>query len=224
MAAKNRADTQTEINSLLPTNGTGDIGASDIRATAETAKDSNLNLLETGNQTVASTINSATLSAETVRMGMQDYADDTAGSAIAITGGGGFVALPNDGADAATNKTFKVTGVGELWNTSTNLFDWTSLSLGDQVNIRLNIKVTTTGANQIVSTKMVAAIGGSPYDIFWQSSYYKTSGLQDSIVKTSLVYMGDTNTLNNGARFEVESDGNCTVEVIGWAIQHFVRG
>lgn len=226
MTAKNRADTQTEISSLLPTTGTGDISATDIRTTAETAKDSNLNLLETGNQTVASTINSATISAETTRMGMQDYADaTTAGTPISITGGAGFVALTNDGAGAGTNKGTKVTGIGELWDVSGQVFNWDDgLELGDQVNIRLNIKITTTGANQIVSVKMVAAIGGSPYDIFWQSSYYKTSGAQDNLAKTSLVYMGDTNTLVNGARFEIQSDGNCTVEVIGWAIQHFVRG
>lgn len=224
MTAKNRADIQTEINSLLPTTGTGDIDASDIRTVHETSKDSNINVLETSAQTMASTLNGATISDETVRMGMQDYADaTTSGTPISVTSGGGFVALTNDGAGAGTNKTFKVAGIGELWDTSGQVFDWTDMELGDQVNIRLNIRVTTTGANQVVSVKMVAAIGGTPYDIFWQSSYYKTSGLQDPIVKTSLVYMGDANTLNNGARFEVESDGNCTVEVIGWAIQHFVR-
>ena len=225
MAAKNRADIQTEINSLLPTSGTGDIDASDIRTVHETSKDSNINVLETTAQTIASTLNGATISDQTVRMGMQDYADDTSGAAVAVGGAGVFVPLPNDGADAATNKATKVTGVGELWDTSANLFNWDDgLELGDQVNIRLNIKVTTTGANQIVTVKMVAAIGGAPYDIDWESKYYKSSGVQANIVKTSLVYMGDTNTLNNGARFEVSSDGNCTVEVIGWAIQHFVRG
>jgi len=224
MAAKNRADTQTEINSLLATSGTGDISAADIRTTSETAKDSNVNVLETTAQTIASTLNGATLSAETVRMGMQDYADDTSGAAVAITGGAGFIALPNDGASSDTNKIFKVAGVGELWDTAGGTFDWSTLELGDQVNIRLNIVITTTAANQTVSVKMVAAIGGSPYDIFWDSEYYKTSGVQDPVVKTSLVYMGDTNTLNNGARFEVSSPSNATVEVVGWAIQHFVRG
>ena len=224
MAAKNRADIQTEINSLLPTSGTGDIDASDIRTVHETSKDSNINVLETSAQTIASTLNGATLTDETVRMGMQDYADDTSGAAVAITGGGGFIPLPNDGASANTNKTFKVAGVGELWDTAAGLFNWDDgLELGDQVNVRLNIIITTTAANQTVSVKMVAGIGGSPYDIFWDSEYYKTSGAQDPVVKTSLVYMGDANTLNNGARFEVSSPNNATVEVIGWAIQHFVR-
>ena len=70
---------------------------------------------------------------------------------------------------------------------------------------------------------MLVGIGGSPYSIDWDSKYYKTSGVQADIATTSLVYMRDSNTLDNGAKFEVESDSNCTVEVIGWAIQHFVR-
>jgi hypothetical protein len=223
MTAKNRADIQTEIDTELATNGVGTITAANSRTVAETSKDSNLNLIETANQAVASKINGATISSEQVRMGMMDYADNTAGAAVSITGGGGFTALPNDGAGAGTNKTYKVTGVGELWNAGAGLFDWSALSLGDQINIRLNIIVTTTAANQVVSTKLNTAIGGTPYDIFWQSSYYKTSGVQDAIVKTSLVYMGDINTLNNGARFEVSSPNNCTVQVVGWALQHFVR-
>ena len=98
MAAKNRADTQTEINSLLATTGTGDISAADIRATAETAKDSNLNLLETGNQAVAGKVNSSTVSDEQARAGTSLYADSaTASTPISVSGGGGFVALTNDG-------------------------------------------------------------------------------------------------------------------------------
>ena len=77
------------------------------------------------------------------------------------------------------------------------------------------------GTNKLF--KVLVGIGGSPYSIDWDSKYYKTSGVQADIATTSLVYMRDSNTLDNGAKFEVESDSNCTVEVIGWAIQHFVR-
>lgn len=225
MTAKNRADTQTEINSLLNTSGSGDISAADVRATAETAKDSNLNLLETGDQSVASTINAATINAEQSRIGLIDYNDAfTSGTPIVVTGGAGFVPLTNNGAGPGTNKTYKVTGVGELWDVATNLFTWDDgLELGDQVLIRLNIIATTTTVNQTVGLKLVVGIGGTPVNIFWDSNYYKTSGVQDPIAKTSLVYMGDLNTINNGARFEVESDANATIEVIGWAITHFVR-
>lgn len=57
MTAKNRANIQTEIDSLLADNGTGDISPSDVRVVHETSKDSNLNLLETTAQSVASPVN-----------------------------------------------------------------------------------------------------------------------------------------------------------------------
>jgi hypothetical protein len=58
MTAKTRADIQTEIDSLLADNTTGDISPLDVRTVHETSKDSNLNLLDTsGTQTVAGTVN-----------------------------------------------------------------------------------------------------------------------------------------------------------------------
>lgn len=58
MTAKTRADIQTEIDSLLADNSTGDISPADVRTVHETSKDSNLNLLDTsGTQTVSGTVN-----------------------------------------------------------------------------------------------------------------------------------------------------------------------
>ncbi len=227
MTAQNRADTQTEIDSLLPTNGTGNIDASDIRTTAETAKDSNLNLLETGDQSVAGTINGAKLAVETIRMGWIDYADaTTAGTPISITGGSGFVDLTNDGAGAGSNDGFKVSGIGELWDVSANEFTWADgLKVGDVAELRLNIIPTTTSANQIVNVRILMGVGDpGEYDISWESKYYKTSGVQRAIVVSHKVYMLDTITLDNPAKFQVESDGNCTIQVVGWPVFHLLRG
>lgn len=225
MTAKNKADIQSEIDTLLADNTTGDISAEDIRTSLETAKDSYINALETANQTLMSKLNSATISSETTRTGVIDYADlATQSVPISVTGGSGFVPITNDGLGAGTNKSGKVSGVGELWDASSGLFTFNDgLSIHDSVIIRLNITVTTASQNEVVSVKLAAAIGGSPYDISWSSHYYKTSGEQKPLVVTSLVYMGDLNTLNNGARFEIESDGNATVKVNGWAILHNVR-
>jgi hypothetical protein len=224
MAAKNRADIQTEIDSLLPDNTTGDISPQDVRTVHETSKDSNLNLLEAGNQTVAGKINNATITAETVRMGLMDYNDlATATTPISVTGGAGFVDLTNDGLGPFTNKTYKVAGVGELWDVATNLFDWSDLSLGDQVNIRFDAEVVTTSPNQTVTIQLLVAVGGSPYTLLYSESNFKNSGPHE-INRFSMVYMGDANTLNNGAKFQISSDANCTIEVRGWALQHFLRG
>lgn len=224
MTAKNRADIQTEIDSLLANNTTGDISPTDVRTVHETSKDSNLNVLETANQTVVSKINSATLTDETVRMGMQDYNDlATATTPIAVPGTSTFIDITNDGIGPATNKIFKVTGVGELWDTTAQLFDWTSLKLGDQVNVRLDLEVTTSSPNQTVVVQMLVAVGGSTYTLAYSENNFKDTGPHE-INRMSLIYMGDTNTLDNGAKFQIASDASADVEVRGWALQHFVRG
>jgi hypothetical protein len=227
MTAKNRADIQADIDTILADNSTGDISEEDIRGVMETAKDSNLNLLETGNQTVAGTINEAVLALETIRMGWIDYADAaTAGTPISITGGAGFVNLTNDGAGAGSNDLFKISSVGELWDVSANEFTWADgLKVGDVAEMRLNIIPTTTSANQIVNVKLQMGIGDpGEYPIAWESKYYKTSGVQQAIVVSHKVYMLDTITLDNPAKFQVESDGNCTIQVVGWPVFHLLRG
>jgi hypothetical protein len=223
MAAKNRADIQTEIDSLLANNATGDISPQDVRTIHETAKDSNLNLVETTNQNVASKINNATINADQCRMGLLDYNDlATATTPIVIPNTGAFVDMTNDGLGAFTNKTYAASGVTDLWDTGTNLFDWSELSLGDQVNIRLDIEVTTTSPNQLVTVQLQLAVGGSPYTLPYSENVFKNAGVHE-INRFSMVYMGDANTLNNGGKFQVSSDGNATCIVRGWALQHFLR-
>lgn len=224
MAAKNRVDIQTEIDSLLPDNTTGDISPQDVRTVHETAKDSNLNLLETANQTVASKINNCTVSSDQARIGIMDYNDSaTAGTPIAIPGTSTFTDIPNDGLGAFTNKTYKVSGVSELWDAGTGLFDWTDLSLGDQVNIRFDATVTTTTANQNVVVQLLMAVGsGGSYGILFIDTTFKSAGTYP-LNRFNMVYMGDTTTLNNGAKFQIKSDASATIVVNGWAIQHFLR-
>jgi hypothetical protein len=223
MAAKNRVDIQTEIDALLANNTTGDISPTDVRTVHETSKDSSLNLIETANQSLASKLNNLTVTSEIARMGMMDYNDlATATTPISIPGTSTFTDITNDGAGSNTNKLFKVAGVGELWNTGTNLFDWTDLVLGDQVNIRLDLEVTTTSPNQLVITQLLVAVGGVPYTLSYAENVFKNTGVHE-VNRFSMLYMGDTNTLNNGAKFQVSSDGTATVIVRGWALQHFLR-
>ncbi len=225
MTAKNKTAIQAEIDSLITTNGTFDVSASDVRKVLETAKDSNLNTQETSNQTIASKLNSATINSDQMRMGIIDYNDAaTATTPISVTGGGGYTDITNDGLGGSTNKTYRASGVSELWDVSTNLFDWSDLSLGDTVLIRLDVKVTTTSANQTVDTKLLLGVGGSPYSLMHSEKQFKTAGAHEIDKFAFMVYMGNTNTLNNGAKFQIQSDGNCTVEVRGFAIEHHLRG
>ena len=159
-----------------------------------------------------------------MRLGIYDYNDAlTPVTPIALVGGEGYVALTNDGLGPFTNTTYSAAGVPNLWNAGTGLFDWSDLSLGDAVDLRLDISVTTATRNTEFDVVLRLAIGGSSYDIpFETEKTYKASGPHPLNVFNG-VYMGDANTRDNGARFMIKSDKACTVNVAGWYCKALLR-
>lgn len=152
------------------------------------------------------------------KTGVFDYNDlSTTTTPISVTAGGGYVDLTNDELGAFTNKTYKPTGVSDVWDSSTNSFDFTDLTLGSSIQYRLDIEVTTTTANQEVEVEIQLGVGGNPYSLEVFRDEYKTAGVY-KINVSNLVYMGDLNTLNNGGKFRIQSDGNADVKVNGWAV------
>jgi len=149
-------------------------------------------------------------------VGFIDYNDAaTAGTPIAVTGGAGYVDLTNDGLGAFTNKLYPPSGVLEVWDAGTDRFDWSDLELGDMVDIRLDIEVTTTGANQVFDIVLELGTGGFAYNIPFEQALVKSAQAVD-VNRYNGVYLGDANTLDNGAKFRIQSDGNATVVVRGW--------
>lgn len=157
--------------------------------------------------------------------GLFDYNDAATSSApISVVGGGASSILTNDGLGAFTNTNFTPVGISSLWDTNLNKFDWSELKLGDMVDVRLDIDVTTTQTNTEVRVDLVLALGGFSYSIPWiLETNYKTSGIH-KLNRYNGVYMGDSNTLNNPAHFTITSDKNCDVVVNGWYIKVISRG
>lgn len=155
------------------------------------------------------------------RLGVSDYNDlATQTTPITLVSAGVNYELTNDGLGPFTNTTYKTTELGDLWDTGTNRFDFSNMSLGDSIDIRIDIEVTTTGANRVLDVDLELGVGGSPYTIpFVASSYVKTASVFRG-VRWMSIYMGDTNTLNNPARILVRSDGaGDSVVVNGWYIR-----
>lgn len=150
-------------------------------------------------------------------VGFADYNDaTTATTPISVTGGAGYVDLTNDGLGAFTNTAYLPSGVTKVWDSSTNKFDFSELSPGDMVDIRLDLTVTTTSPSQEVIVMLeMETDGSSPYDIPFVVSTYKSAGAQ-RLNRYNGVYMGATATTTDGAKFKISSDGNCTVVVNGW--------
>lgn len=130
--------------------------------------------------------------------------------------------LTNDGLGAFTNVTYVGAGVDSdfLWDASLNKFDWSGagLTTGDMVDIRLDIEVTTSVANQDFDVVLELATDGSSYDILFDSQLVKTAGVA-RVNRYNGLYMGDANVLDNKARFKIQSDANATVKVNGWYIK-----
>ncbi len=157
--------------------------------------------------------------------GLFDYNDlATTGTPIVVTAAGGNVALTNDGDGAFTNKLFPPIGVTDVWDASTDLFDWSELKLGDMVDIRIDVDVITTSVNTEIKIDLHLGTGGSAYTIPWiLETNYKNTGTH-KLNRYNGIYMGDTNTINNGGQFMISTDKDCTAVVNGWYCKIIKRG
>ena len=151
------------------------------------------------------------------RTGFFDYNDlATTGTPIAVTPGTSPLALTNDELGAFTNKTYPPIGVTDVWDASGGVFDWSELSLGDTVDIRLDVDVITTSVNTEIKIDLHLGTGGGVYTIPWiLETNFKTTGTH-KLNRFNGIYMGDINTRDNGGQFMITTDSNCTVVVNGW--------
>lgn len=164
------------------------------------------------------------LPAETFSGGFFDYNDlATATAPISVTGGAGFVVMTNDGLGANTLKTYKPASVGEIFNTSTGQFDFTDLSLGDMIDIRFDLEITTTSPNQDIELDMFFGVGVAEYELPVFSGSIKSAGAHE-INRFNGYYMGDTLTKDNPAELRLSSLDDCSVIVRGWYVKIIKRG
>jgi len=184
--------------------------------------DKTVNKLKTYNGTSWVTIEAQT---DIFSGGFADYNDlATQSTPLVVTVAGSPVSLTNDGLGAFTNKTYLPTGVTDVWDTSTNMFDWSDLSLGDMVDIRLDIDLITASPNTEIKVDLHLGTGGGAYTIpFITDKDFKNVGTHKEN-RFNGIYMGDANTLNNGGQFMITTDKDCTVKVNGWYVKIIQRG
>lgn len=148
--------------------------------------------------------------------GVEDY--NHAGGALSPALGVKTQVL-NDAAGAYTNTAYKITGYPDIWNPSTNQFNWSHLSLGDSVDIRFDFTVTTNGTHNDTAIIIRAGVGAAPYDLTAITGEWQSTGTYQLTVWYS-VYMGDANTLNNPAEVYVMSTtAGETVLCNGWYVR-----
>lgn len=150
------------------------------------------------------------------RNGWFDYNDlTTQTTPIAYTTG--TIPITNDGLGQYSQSNYKPVGVTKLWNTSTNQFDFSELKIGDRLELRIDVIVTTTTSNQDVNLKLTFDIGGFPYDLNIITESYKLAGTYN-ITHATLFYIGNEGTRDNPAELRFTSDDNASILVNGFYI------
>jgi hypothetical protein len=151
-----------------------------------------------------------------VNFGIYDY--DATNPAITLTGGS-FSTLNNNAAGANTFKN-PVPAVSEIWNTSTNRFDFSNLKINDFVTIRLDLDITTASAGEVIDCELLLGEGqAGEYTIpFSSSKYYKNAGSY-RFLEDVQIYIGNNLTKDNPALIQIKSSGNDDVTLNGFFVK-----
>lgn len=164
------------------------------------------------------------LPADNARVGFFDYNDvATSITPLVIPTGLVNVDIPNDEQGPNTRKNFAPKGVSDVWDALAGRFNWSQLKLGDMVDIRLDLIVTTSSPNQRVVIELVLAEGAGDIVLPFLDMAIKTTG-EDHINVYNGIYMGDAIVTDNPAYFRIRSDAAATVVLRGWYTKVLIRG
>lgn len=167
-----------------------------------------------------------TPSFSTVRMGWYDYNDVTTQSTpIPLTLANTFYDLTNDGNGVNTKIIYGLSEIPNIWNTSTNRFDFSGLANGDTAEIRADITLTTTSANTAVDLQLELATGtGTPVVLPLLNPANVKTASTIQLVTDRGFYIGADLVRLNPAKIKMRADTTgATVKVNGWYIRVIKR-
>ena len=127
--------------------------------------------------------------------------------------------INNNGLGINTNKLFKLDGINDLFNTTTNNFDFSKLELGDIVSFRIDTDITTTSVNQNIEFYLKVGVGsGSEYNISLGKRYIKGIATHSFNDIFNHIYIGNTITKDYSTELYFTSDDNATVLLNGFLV------
>jgi len=125
--------------------------------------------------------------------------------------------LTNDGLGAQTNLTQAPYGVSTLFNTTTNEFDFSQLSIGDTLDLRVDLSLTTTSANQKYLVFLRVGEGSAAqYDLPIFSGQIKNISSNNRIIGNEPFSIDYQEHIDNPATLYILSDDDGSVKVNGW--------
>jgi len=159
-----------------------------------------------------------------MRTGWWDYNDlTTATTPIALTFADTDYELTNDGAGAYTVVSYGLPEITNIWDTATDRFDFSGLTLGDTIDIRLDVDMTTSSNNTAVSLGIEFDVGGTPFTLnLLDEVNIKNTGSHHLTINMPF-YIGSIGVRDNPARVLASADDTgVTVEVHGWFVRAIV--
>ncbi len=127
--------------------------------------------------------------------------------------------LTNDTEGANTSTDQNPYGVSYVWDYVTNQFNFSELEVGDTIDVRVHVQVTTTTSNQKVSLSAKFGIGSvAEFTNSIFETTFKTSGLHE-ISFVAPFYMGSTYITDYPAELYLTTDASATVNVDGWYVR-----
>lgn len=149
-------------------------------------------------------------------VGFFNYGASDALSSVSLTADTWQI-IENDAGGSLTLTSYGPTGLTGIWDENANEFDFSELEVGDMVDIRLNIDVTTTTANQTIRVDMVLAKGtASEFRLSFVPEFIVKSNTTIGITEYEGIYIRNIDTRDNPANFEIITDGSATLNVEGW--------
>lgn len=142
------------------------------------------------------------------------------GSSVALTTASTYYDLINSTTGANTNISFALPGASTVWNSTTNRFNFTNLEIGDLLELRIDIVVTTTTANTALDVVLELGVGsGTPVELpIIAQRDIKTAGTYQLTFNIPF-FIGSALTKNNPARLKARADKTgATVAINGWFI------
>jgi len=149
--------------------------------------------------------------------GYLDYNDVSTHTTPLVLVSGVDKKLTNDTLGAYTNLGEAPYGVPNIWNQSTNQFDFSYLSIGDTLDLRVDCLLTTTGTNKTYKVLLKLGIGSSSeYTLLVGSGELKAAVTDEHILKQIGFYIGNEDWINFPAELYVLVDTTGSVKVNGW--------
>jgi hypothetical protein len=129
----------------------------------------------------------------------------------------GYLQLTNDTLGENTKTNLNPYGVTSVWDSVTNTFDFSQLSIGDEVFLSVHLKITHSTAEQTSGLSLLLGEGTPseyrlPIDL---EIYHKNAGVLD-VTKEISFYLGNEDRRTTPVKLQFNSDANATVQVYRW--------